>query len=417
MPTPPSSDRRKLTVLMTVAFVDMVGLVMIVPLLPFYATDFGASATMVGVLISIFSVAQLVSAPLWGRLSDTRGRRPAIITGLLISSVAYVIFGLAGSILMLLLSRLIQGAGGGTIGVVQAYVADASAPDDRAKALGWLSAVTSLGAVVGPALGSVLADLWGRHAPGFVSAGLCALVALFARAYLEEPSSERRSGQVASLPRSSREALLGVLRHDDATSRLIWLYTIAIGAFYGTVQIIPLLMADRFQVTAHNVGYFVMYLGGIGVVVRAGVLGPMVDRLREARLSQVGLVFLGVGLMIAARAHSYLVLFISLTLMPIGTAFIFPCITGLLSRVVSSHERGLYLGVQQTFGGVSRVVFPVGAGLLMDRWGDGTPFWISGALVLLALPLTRGLGALTTHTAATIPIPDRPALTPRGSSG
>ncbi|HEU5359427.1 MAG TPA: MFS transporter, partial [Gemmatimonadales bacterium] len=379
MPSPHPSDTRKLAVLMTVAFVDMVGLVMIVPLLPFYATDFGASATTVGILISAFSVSQLVSAPLWGRLSDNRGRRPAIITGLLVSSGAYVIFGLAGSIAMLLLSRLIQGTGGGTIGVVQAYVADASAPEDRAKALGWLSAVTSLGAVVGPALGSFLSDLWGRHAPGFVSAGLCVLVALFARGYLEEPSSERRTGLQPAIPRSSRAALLGVLRHDDATSRLIWLYTIAIGAFYGTVQIIPLLMADRFHVTERNIGYFVMYLGGMGVVARAGILGWMVDRLREARLSQLGLVLLGAGLMTAAAARSYPVLFLSMTLMPLGTAFLFPCITGLLSRVVASHERGLYLGVQQTFGGVSRVAFPVGAGFLIDRWGTGTPFWISGA--------------------------------------
>lgn len=400
MPSPHPSDTRKLAVLMTVAFVDMVGLVMIVPLLPFYATDFGANATMVGILISAFSVAQLVSAPLWGRLSDTRGRRPAIITGLLVSSGAYVIFGLAGSIVMLLLSRLIQGTGGGTIGVVQAYVADASRPEDRAKALGWLSAVTSLGAVVGPALGSVLSDLWGRHAPGFVSAGLCALVALFARGYLEEPSHERRSGLQPAIPRSSRAALLGVLRHDDATSRLIWLYTIAIGAFYGTVQIIPLLMAARFHVTERNIGYFVMYLGGIGVVARAGILGWMVDRFREARLSQFGLVLLGAGLMTAAAARSYPVLFLSMTLMPLGTAFLFPCITGLLSRVVASHERGLYLGVQQTFGGVSRVAFPVGAGLLIDRWGTGTPFWISGALVLLALGLTGRLGALVTPRVA-----------------
>ncbi|HEV2290238.1 MAG TPA: MFS transporter [Gemmatimonadales bacterium] len=400
MPSPHSSDTRKLAVLMTVAFVDMVGLVMIVPLLPFYATDFGANATMVGILISAFSVAQLVSAPLWGRLSDTRGRRPAIITGLLVSSGAYVIFGLAGSIVMLLLSRLIQGTGGGTIGVVQAYVADASAPEDRAKALGWLSAVTSLGAVVGPALGSVLSDLWGRHAPGFVSAGLCALVALFARGYLEEPSQEHRTGHQPAIPRSSRTALVGVLRHDDATSRLIWIYTIAIGAFYGTVQIIPLLMAARFHVTERNIGYFVMYLGGMGVVARAGILGWMVDRFREARLSQFGLVLLGAGLMTAAAARTYPVLFLSMTLMPLGTAFLFPCITGLLSRVVASHERGLYLGVQQTFGGISRVAFPVGAGLLIDRWGTGMPFWISGALVLLALGLTGRLGALVTPRVA-----------------
>ena len=110
----------KLLVLMVVAFVDMVGLVMLLPLLPYYATHFGANALVVGALISAFSVAQLVSAPLWGRLSDQRGRRPAILTGLWISAAAYVVFAFAGSLWMLLLSRIVQGLGGGTIGVVQA---------------------------------------------------------------------------------------------------------------------------------------------------------------------------------------------------------------------------------------------------------------------------------------------------------
>ena len=136
----------RLLVLFVTAFVDMVGLTMIIPLLPFYATELGASATVVGLLVSAFAVAQLAVAPVWGRFSDRYGRRPAILAGLLLTGSAYVIFAFAGSVLVLLLSRLVQGAGGGTIGVVQAYVADASPPEERTKSLGWLSAVTSLGA-------------------------------------------------------------------------------------------------------------------------------------------------------------------------------------------------------------------------------------------------------------------------------
>src|SRR6266550_519561 len=127
----------KLTVLMITAFVDMLGLAMVIPLLPFYATKLGASATIVGVLIAAFSIAQLASAPLWGRVSDRYGRRPALLAGLLVSAVAYVIFAYASTLWLLLLSRVVQGLGGGTIGVVQAYVADASDPNDRAKSLGW----------------------------------------------------------------------------------------------------------------------------------------------------------------------------------------------------------------------------------------------------------------------------------------
>ncbi|HMG00464.1 MAG TPA: MFS transporter, partial [Gemmatimonadaceae bacterium] len=168
---------------MITAFVDMLGLAMVIPLLPFYATKLGASATIVGVLIAAFSIAQLASAPLWGRFSDRYGRRPALLVGLLVSAVAYVIFAYASTLWLLLISRVVQGLGGGTIGVVQAYVADASDPNDRAKSLGWLSAATSLGAVVGPAIGSALIH-WGRHAPGIASAIFCVLVSGFAWSYL-----------------------------------------------------------------------------------------------------------------------------------------------------------------------------------------------------------------------------------------
>src|SRR6202158_3931257 len=120
---------------MITAFVDMLGLAMIIPLLPFYATKLGASATVVGVLIAAFSIAQLASAPLWGRFSDRYGRRPALLVGLLVSAVAYVIFAYASTLWLLLLSRVVQGLGGGTIGVVQEYAVDASEPQEHHKSL------------------------------------------------------------------------------------------------------------------------------------------------------------------------------------------------------------------------------------------------------------------------------------------
>src|ERR1041384_2702675 len=144
----------------------MVGLTMIMPLLPFYAKDLGASAAVVRFLISAFSVAQLAIAPVWGRFSDRYGRRPAILAGLLVTAAAYVLFAFAGSLAALLFSRVIQGGGGGRIGVVQAYVADASPPEQRVKSLGWLSAVTSLGAVAGPAVGSLMVGLGGQEQIG-----------------------------------------------------------------------------------------------------------------------------------------------------------------------------------------------------------------------------------------------------------
>jgi MFS family permease len=383
----------KLFILFVTAFVDMVGLTMIVPLLPYYATDFGAEAATVGVLISAFSIAQLAVAPVWGRVSDRYGRRPAILAGLFITAAAYLLFAFAGSVPALLAARLVQGVGGGTIGVVQAYVADVSSSEQRTKSLGWLSAITSLGAVAGPAVGSLLVSLGGLEFVGLGAAGMALLVALFAWMYLRESRRLTTAGDAPAAPTTGRAAISRVLsRWQDPASRLIWIYAVGIGAFYGTIQIVPLLLADRLGVTERTVGYFVMYLGGMGVVVRALVLGRAVDRLGEARLARLGIVVLAAGLAATGLGRTSWALAAGFTLMPLGTAFLFPCVTGLLSHAVPPRERGLYMGVQHTFGGVSRVAFPIAAGLMMDRFGSGVPFWLAGLLVLATLPLTRSIG-------------------------
>ncbi len=387
----------RLFILFVTAFVDMVGLTMILPLFPFYASELGASATDIGLLIAAFSVAQLVVSPVWGRFSDRYGRRPAILGGLLITAVAYVLFAFAGSLWVLLISRIVQGTGGGTIGVVQAYVADASPPEQRVRSLGWLSAVTSLGAVAGPAFGSLMIDLGGHRAPGIAAAVLALLVAGFGWRYLQESREPVSAADHAlSIPKTERAAVVGVLtRWKEPATRLIWIYAIAIGAFYGTGQISPILLDRRFGIPAETAGYFIMYLGGLGVIVRTLVLGPAVDRLGEARLSRIGIVLLALGLALTGLAQTFPVLAVGFSLMPFGTAFLFPCVTGMLSQVVSGRERGLYMGVQHAFGGISRVAFPLLAGVFIDRFGVGVPFWVSGLSVLVTLPLalaTSGIG-------------------------
>jgi MFS family permease len=278
--------------------------------------------------------------------------------------------------------------------VVQAYVADASTPAERVKSLGWLSAVTSLGAVVGPAFGSVAVALGGRHAPGLAAAVLSLFVAAFAWAYLQEPkpATSTSGGNVATTRLTGRAAVARVLTHwSEPASRLIWIYAVGIGAFYGTIQIASLLLMERLGVTERNVGYFVMYLGAMGVIVRTLILGRIVDALGEPRLARLGIVLLSAGLVATGFAHGPLLLFVGFTLMPLGTAFLFPCVTGLLSSAVRSAERGLFMGVQHTFGGVSRVVFPIAAGVLIDRFDVGVPYWVAGLCVLATLPLTRGM--------------------------
>ncbi|MEP6471023.1 MAG: MFS transporter [Acidobacteriota bacterium] len=380
----------KLAVLMVTAFMDMVGVLMIIPLLPFYAKSMGAGGLVVGLLVSSFSVAQLLMAPVWGRLSDHYGRRPALIVGMTASAIAYVIFAFAGSLWLLFLSRIVQGAGGGTVSVIQAYVADAMKPKDRARALGWLSASTNAGVALGPLLGAV-ALKWGTPGPGLLAAALSVVNIAFAWKFLVESRDLQEATAARSQPRvsgRSRQAVLEVVTHpNEPASRLIWIYAIAIGAFQGSTAILALFLAVRFGVTAKTIGYFFAYIGVMSVVTRAVILGWAVDKFGEARLSRLGLMLLATGLALlpfmyplANPVLTYVPLALAVALIPLGTAFTFPCVTSLLSRVVSSRERGLYMGVQQTFGGAARVVFPVLYGFLFDRVIQ-LPFLLAAVLV------------------------------------
>src|SRR5688500_9361422 len=289
----------KLAVLMVTAFMDMVGVLMIIPLLPFYAKTMGAGGFVVGLLVSSFSIAQLLSAPMWGRFSDHYGRRPALIVGMTASAIAYVVFAYADTLWLLFLSRLVQGAGGGTVSVIQAYVADALEPKERAKGLGWLSAATNAGVALGPLLG-IVALKWGTAGPGLLAAALSVVNIGFAWKYLVESRDMIEAAAVRSKPRvpgRSRQAVVQVISHpNEPTSRLIWIYAIAIGAFQGSTAILALFLAVRFGVTERTIGYFFAYIGVLAVVTRAFVLGPMVDRFGEAKLSRIGSTLLALGL-------------------------------------------------------------------------------------------------------------------------
>ncbi|HEX4932762.1 MAG TPA: MFS transporter [Gemmatimonadaceae bacterium] len=402
----------KLFALMATAFIDMIGLLMIIPIIPFYARELATDGLQLGpvhlgigmiqaILVTSFTIAQLLSAPMWGRFSDKHGRRPALLIALGASALAYLVFGFATSLFVLFLSRILQGAGGGTVGVIQAYVADAVEPQDRARSLGWLSAATNLGVALGPVLGSAAislgkADLapgdatWslGRAAPGIVAALLCVINMWFVQRYLQEsrehhPHAERKT---------SREAVWRVLSHSgEAPSRLIWIYAIAMGSFQGVTAMLPLFLAARFAVDEGSIGYFFMYVGAISVFTRVLLLGRAVDRLGEARLSRWGVTLLALGIAGMPLSANLGMLAVAVALVPLGTAFTFPCVTALLSRVISPAERGLYMGLQQTFGGVARIAVPLWAGFAFDRLGVGIPFYTSAIAVFLTIFLGLGL--------------------------
>jgi MFS family permease len=415
----------KLFTLMITAFIDMVGLLMIIPLLPFYVKELGGNGvsllgwhigvgTMTGFLVTAFTVAQLISAPLWGKFSDRVGRRPTLIIALAASGIAYLIFGFAHSLLLLFLSRLVQGAGGGTVGVIQAYVADSTDPKDRARALGWLSATTNLGVALGPVLGSFAISIgkrdlipgtsslqMGHAAPGIMAAALCLINIIFAARFLTESrdASEQAGGGAA--PRRSSEAIWRVISNaSEPSSRLIWIYAISIGAFQGSFSVLALFLNARFQVTEQTIGYFFMYVGAISVFTRVLLLGRMVDWLGEAKLSRFGLILLAAGVIGMPLSGNLGTLAVAVALIPLGTAFTFPCVTALLSRVVSQRERGLYMGMQQTYGGITRAIAPVLYGRAFDTLGVASPYYFSSAIIAATLLLGFGLDRYAKHEPA-----------------
>jgi multidrug resistance protein len=390
---------KRLSVLMAVAFVDMIGLMMVIPLLPLYALRLHADASTIGVLSASFPVAQLAASPVWGRVSDRYGRRPALLVGLAASAVAYVIFGFAGSLALLFLSRFVQGLGGGTTGVAQAYVADTMEPHERAKALGWLSAATSFGVIVGPALGSFSAR-WGETAPGLVAAVLCVLNVGFAWKWLPEsrplvPAARRAAagdGPAARAPvpepRPVRQALWEVIRHPGRpAAHIIWIYAVAMLAYNSTPPVFALYLSQRFGITERNVGYFFLVFGGVGVLMRLFVVGWVNDRLGEVRTMRLGAVLYGLGYALLPLAGSVPVFLGYQTLLPLGTALLFPATSALVSHRSAEHEFGLMMGVQQALRGVASILGPIWAGFAYQHLGPSVPFFACAGIIAIALLL------------------------------
>jgi MFS family permease len=384
---------KRLSVLMTTAFVDMIGFAIVFPLLPFYALRLDAQEWMIGWMIAVFSIMQLASAPLWGRVSDRYGRRGAIILGLSTSAIAFVVFGFAANLWLLFLSRAIQGIGGGTTGVLQAYVGDVTAPKDRAKALGWLSAATSAGVMIGPGIGSLAVNL-GYAAPGLIASGLCLVNMWFAWRWLPESQSDEvrakaRDALAGMKMRTVKEAMLDVLlRPRGDVARLIWIYALGMLGFMSMNGVLALYLEADFGVTEATIGIFFVYVGALSIVMRAVILGKLIDWLGEAKVMRIGAVGLMAGLLLMPFPNDVIMLAIVIALIPIGTACLFPATTAQITHRAPDHERGQTLSVAQSFGGMSRVIGPIWSTAVFGTLGIAVPFYIAagigGLVVLLA---------------------------------
>lgn len=400
----------RLWVLMMTVFVDMMGFLIVLPLLPFYAKRLGADPTRIGLLVAVFAVAQLFTAPLWGRLSDRYGRRPMIVTGLAMSAVSYVLFEQATSVWLLFGSRVFQGIGAGTNGVVQAYLSDTVPADRRSQALGWLTAAASAGVMLGPAIAS-LAKSYTTVGPGYVAAGLCLLNLVSAWYLLPEPRRHRDEPRRDASPGATRRAFGEVLRRPGGRiGSLIWIYAAGMMAFMAMNGILALYLDVRFGIGEADIGWFYTYVGGVSLLMRSLALGPAVRRFGDVRLMRIGALTVGAGLCALPLAGTIPELALAALLMPVGTAFLFPTTTSLVSGRAADNETGTVLGVQQMVGGVSRMLGPIWAGVVFQHVGIRSPFWIAGALMvatfLFSAVVRTGDDAADPTAAA---IPDAPS--------
>jgi MFS family permease len=372
---------KRLSVLIAVAGVDMLGFAMVLPLLPFYALKLNATPETIGAITASYSVAQLLAAPLWGRVSDHYGRRPALLAGLLASAVAFAIFGFASSVWLFFLMRLIQGAGGGTTGVAQAYVADTVPPGGRAQALGWLSSATAVGFMLGPVIGSLAAH-FGQLAPGLVAAGLCLLNVGFAWKWLPESKQPPKPGE-RRVPRPIWHGVWQVVRYPRGpVPRLIWIYAAGMLGFTAMTSVLALYLDKEFGVTEKSIGWVFLYVATLSLVMRSLLLGSIVRRLGEPGTMRVGTICLTLGLVLYPLTHTVWILAVIMALVPIGTALLFPATTALMSHASEKAEVGTTMGVAQTFAGLSRVVAPLIATSAFQRFGSPAPFYLAGAIVM-----------------------------------
>lgn len=383
----------RLWVLMVTAFVDMIGFALVLPLLPFYALRFGADATTIGFLMASFAFGQLVTAPLWGRLSDHIGRRPVIITAQGIAAGAFLIFAFANSVWLLFVCRFLQGMGAGSLGTVSAFVSDAVEPKQRAEALGWITACTSAGVMVGPAIGSLTVG-FSQAAPGVIAACMSLLNMVFAFYWLREAKAPAGDGETRQRP-PIRGQLLEVIGHPlRRVHSLIWIYTAGMMAFMAMTGIMALYLEDVFGITEQSIGWFYVAVGAVSVVMRGLILGKLVKRFGEVRTLRLGALSLGLGMFGVTFAGNPWIFALALLFVPTGTALLFPCTTSLVTRYARQDHVGQTVGVQQAFGGMSRLLAPIWAGIVFEQVGVREPFWIGGSLVLLtalvALRLSPG---------------------------
>jgi DHA1 family tetracycline resistance protein-like MFS transporter len=386
------TDRKRLFSVFLIVFIDLLGFSIILPLLPFYAETFGASPTVVGLLVAIYAAAQMISAPLLGRLSDRFGRRPLLLISILGGSIGFFLLGIAQTLTMLFIARLLAGITGGNISIAQAYITDVTDSKNRSRGLGLIGAAFGLGFIIGPALGGILSQ-WGYALPAYTAAGV-ALVNFFAALlWLPESLTAERKQEIVNQkrPAISIKALGSALRRPVVgnllQTRLIYGFAFAlfqsIFALYGQY---------RFDLNSQNIGYILAFVGVLSAITQGFVIGKLSDRFADRQLIFFSVSTISASMLAWAFAPNVVFLIIILAPIAVSAGILNTIINAALTKAVPPSEFGGILGLSASLESATRVIAPTIGGLLLDKLGTSAPGILSaGVLIWLSSYVFRNI--------------------------
>jgi DHA1 family tetracycline resistance protein-like MFS transporter len=377
-----SNVRRRLALLFIFVFVDVLGFSLILPLLPYYATAFAATPTVVGLLLGANAAAQFIGAPILGRLSDRHGRRPLLILSVAGTVLGFVMLGLAKSLAMLFASRILDGLLGGDISLAQAYISDVTDDKNRARGLGLIGAAFGLGFIFGPAMGGTLSAGGGYSLPALVAAGLSAINLLGVLIWLPESLPLERRVELADSPRAAfsiralREALarpcVGPLLH------VLIFYSLAFTTFQ---TVFALFTQKRLALDAQATSYVLTYVGLLIVAVQGGAIGWLTRRFTDKQLILGGTTLLSLSLLGWALTPTVWALLVVLAPLALAGGVLGVAINSALTKSVYPEEVGGTLGLSSSLGSLTRVVSPIMGGFLLDSVSVAAP-GVLGALLM-----------------------------------
>ena len=371
-------------VLFLIVLIDLIGFGLVIPLLPFYAERFAASPQEVTALMAVFSLMSMLTAPIWGRLSDRVGRRPVLMISMGAAALAYLWMGFANVLWMLFAARALAGACAGNIAAANAYIADVTTPENRAKGMGMIGAAFGLGFIIGPALGGLLAGhnlaTANLRAPGLLASALSVTAFLGVVFLLKESLPEG----AAQRPRRSRIAALRDALGRTVLARLLAIFFLTILAFAGMEATFALWAMAQFGWGPAQIGYVFTYVGLLSAIMQGGLIGRLTARFGEEKLLVTGLALIAVGLLILPLARELPSLIASVSCLALGMGAMQPSLNSLISRRAGVEEQGEVMGVAQSVASLSRVLGPLLAGVLFAGLGRDSPFLCGTVLVVAA---------------------------------